>query len=188
MTFGISAFIFGFDRGNTSQINPASPFLIEVDAYLSESHTFSARIPDHVVESGSFRNDNILLLPSIINISGIITDTPLLKFDPTQGGLVTPTEGRSLEKIQAILEARDNKELLSLSTTLGVVRNYFPIEFNVPFSPEDGYSAKFTATFKKMRFSTFRFGQKVLNQSQEVSSRSAETNDVGSTRPSSLSI
>ena len=184
--FGVNAFIFGFDRGNFSQINPTSPFLLEIDAYLSESHSFSALMPDHPVESGVVVNDHIVLLPPILNITGIITDTPLLKIDGT--GLVTPEEGRSIDKINSLLEMRDARELFSISTSLGVYINYFFLNLNIPFAPEDGYSAKFTATLKQLNLVTFRFGQKVLNQSQLVSARSAETNDVGTVRLSSVTL
>lgn len=187
MAFGVNAFIAGFDRGNFSQISAASPFLIEVDAYLSESHNFQARIPDHPVESGVTVSDHIVLLPPILNISGVITDTPLLKFDPTQG-LITPSEGRSIDKIHSLLELRDAGELFSVSTTLGIYRNYFFVDLNIPFTPDDGYSVRFNATLKRLRLVTFRTGQKVLNQTQDVSSRSAETNDVGTVAPSTIAV
>ena len=185
MAFGVNAFIFGFDRGNTFTITAASPFLVEVDAYLSENHSFQARMPDHPVESGVVVNDHIVLLPPIVNITGIITDTPLLKFDPN-GQLVTPEEGRSIDKINSLLEMRDARELFSVSTTLGVYRNYFFLNLNIPFTPEDGYSARFSATLKQLRLVTFRTGQKVLNQSQSVSTRAAEPNDVGTTTPTKV--
>lgn len=187
MAFGVNAFIFGFDRGNFSTITPASPFLIEVDGYLSENHSFPARMPDHPVESGSVVNDHIVLLPPILGITGKITDTPLLKFDPS-GQLIIPREGRSIDKINSLLEMRDARELFSVSTTLGVYRNYFFSDLNIPFTPEDGYSVNFNATLKRLNLVTFRFGQKVLNQSQSVSSRAAQTNDVGTTAPSSILV
>ena len=187
MTFGINAFIAGFDRENLSQITPTSNFLIEVDAYLSENHSFPATISKHPVQSGAPVSDHIILLPSVVNISGIITDTPLLKFDPLQG-IITPSEGRSLEKIQALLEMREARELFSVSTTLGVARNYFFANLNIPFTPEDGYSARFSATLERLKLVTFRFGQKVLNQTQDVSARSAEQNNVGRVTPSPLNI
>jgi len=184
--FGVNAFIFGFDRGNFSQINPTSPFLLEIDAYLSESHSFETLMPDHPVESGVVVNDHIVLLPPVINITGIITDTPLLKIDQT--GLVTPEEGRSIDKINSLLEMRDARQLFSVSTTLGVGRNYFFRNFTPSFDPQDGYSAKFTAVLKKLNLVTFRFGQKVLNQSQLVSARAAETNDAGLVQLSSTTL
>lgn len=187
MTFGINAFIAGFDRENLSQITPTSNFLIEVDAYLSETHSFPANISDHPVQSGSIVSDHIVLLPPVINIVGIITDTPLLKFDPLQG-LITPSEGRSLEKINALLEMREARELFSISSTLGVKRNYFFKELNIPFTPQDGYSARFTASLKQLPLVTFRFGQKVLNQTQDVSARAAEQNDAGRVTASPLNI
>ena len=186
MAFGINAFIFGFDRGNFSQINPTSPFLLEVDAYLNETHSFPALMPDHPVESGVVVNDHIVLLPPVVNITGIVTDTPLLKIDQT--GIVTPEEGRSIDKINSLLEMRDARKLFSVSTSLGVYRNYFFLDLNVPFTPEDGYSARFTATLKQLNLVTFRFGQKVLNQSQLVSARAAETNDVGQVTLSSTTL
>lgn len=186
MTFGFNAFIFGFDRDNLSEITPASRFLVEIDAYLSESHSLQANITDHAVEQGSPVSDHIRLLPRIISLSGIITDTPLLGFD--QGTLVTPREGRAIEKIKAIEDMREAKELFSISTTLGVIRNCFFLDFTPSFVSEDGYSAKFSATIKTIRLVTFRSGQRVLNQTQEVSSRSAETNNVGTTTPQSILV
>ena len=186
MTFGINAFIFGFDRGNFSQINPTSPFLLEVDAYLNESHDFSAVMPDHPVESGSVVNDHIVLLPPVVNITGIVTDTPLLKIDQT--GLVTPVEGRSIDKINSLLEMRDARALFSVSTSLGVYRNYFFQNLKPTFDPQDGYSAKFTATLKQLNLVTFRFGQNALNQSQLISARAAETSDVGLVQLSSVAL
>ncbi len=180
--FGINAFIFGFDRGNFSHITPTSAFLLEVDAYLSENHSYQSIIPDHPVQADAPVNEHIILLPPVVNISGIITDTPLLGFDQT-GQLITPQEGRSIDKINSLLEMREARELFSVSTTLGVYKDYFFLDLNIPFTPEDGYSARFSATLKKFRLVTFRTGQKVLNQSKEVSARAAEPNDVGTTTP-----
>ena len=182
MTFGVNTFIAGFDRGNTTQIDPNSGFLIEVDAYLSESHAFESQIPEHPVESGSVVSDHIVLLPTVVNITGIVTDTPLLKWNQTTG-LLTPQEGRSIEKIKQLLEMREARQLFSISTTLGVYTDFFFTSLNIPFSPKDGYSVRFTATLKKLNLVTFRFGQKVLNQTQEVSARAAEENNVGVVTP-----
>lgn len=187
MAFQVNAFIAGFDPENLSQISPTSPFLIEVDAYLSESHSFQARMPDHAVESGDAVNDHIILLRPIINIAGIITDTPLLKLNPN-GGFVTPEEGRAIDRIKALLDLRERRQLFSVSTTLGVYRDYFFQEFTPSFTPDDGYSARFTATLKQLRLVTFRTGRRVLNQSQNISSRAADTNDVGKVTPKSLAI
>lgn len=182
MTFGLDTFIAGFDRGNTTQIDETSAFLIEVDAYLSETHDFESKIPEHPVESGSVVSDHIILLPPIVNIAGIITDTPLIKWNQTTG-LLTPEEGRSQAKIKQLLEMRDAKQLFSINTSLGVYNDYFFTRLTPQYSVQDGYSVKFTATLKKFNLVTFRFGQRVLNQTQEVSARAAETNEVGVTTP-----
>lgn len=187
MTFGVNTFIAGFDRGNTTKIEETSAFLIDVDAYLSESHDFESKVTEHPVESGSVVSDHIILLPPIVNITGIITDTPLLKWNAVSG-LLTPEEGRSLAKIQQMLEMRDAKQLFSISTSLGIYKDYFFIRLSIPFTAEDGYSVKFTATLKKLNLVTFRFGQKVLNQTQEVSARAAEINEVGVVTPQSTAV
>jgi len=187
MAFGINSFIAGFDRGNTTQIDETSAFLIEVDAYLSETHNFASKIAEHPVESGRVVSDHIILLPPVVNITGIITDTPLLKWNQTTG-LLTPQEGRSLEKVKQLLEMREARQLFSISTSLGVYNDYFFVSFDIPFDVRDGYSAKFSATLKKLELVTFRTGQKVLNQTQDVSSRAAEKNNVGIVTPKSTLI
>jgi hypothetical protein len=48
-----------------------------VDAFIKESHVFSAEITEHPVESGSVMADHIINKPFSLSIDGIISNTPM---------------------------------------------------------------------------------------------------------------
>lgn len=48
-----------------------------VDAFIKETHTFSAEITEHPIESGSTIHDHIQSKPFALTIDGVISNTPM---------------------------------------------------------------------------------------------------------------
>lgn len=51
---------------------------VAIDAAVSVSPSFPARVSDNPIESGEIVSDNVILLPMRIEMDGILTDTPAL--------------------------------------------------------------------------------------------------------------
>jgi hypothetical protein len=52
--------------------------IVELDASLSETHSMSAEVTNHPVEEGSEISDHIRKQPDSIQISGVVSNTPLV--------------------------------------------------------------------------------------------------------------
>jgi len=48
-----------------------------VDAILQESHDWSAKVTEHPVENGETLSDHVQVLPLVLKIEGIISNTPI---------------------------------------------------------------------------------------------------------------
>lgn len=99
-----------------------------VDAFISESHSFSAEISDHPVESGQSIVDHVRSLPVTLMIDGIISNTLMnligLTAIDSVGRLLNKESNdfsaRAFEKIEKLFQER---KPLTICTSLKDYRN-----------------------------------------------------------------
>jgi len=100
----------------TTQL-PAVPGGVQFDASVSEGHNDQAEIVSHPVETGIDVSDHIRRLPRTLEISGVVTNTPIIFAASLQAlspknspviGAATPSSDRvtaAYEKLREIMEA-----------------------------------------------------------------------------------
>ncbi len=112
---------------------------IELDASISETHSFSAEAPQFTVETGSTISDNIINLPIKLSMTAVVS---------TVGG----DPYRADEAFKQLLDIRDNKETITVVTSAKVYENMILISLEVQRSKSVGQKLQFTANFIEVTF------------------------------------
>lgn len=117
--------------------------LVELDVTISENHTFNARATNFPVETGGDVTDHIINDPDILNLSGIVSDTPLNIFS-----FFT----RSIDAFNRLLDIHNKRQPVTVVTGLKVYQNMVMITMDVPRTIQTGQSLTFNLTFQNIRF------------------------------------
>ena len=96
-----------------------------VDAFVKESHTFSAEITEHPVENGSVMADHVINKPFSLSIDGIISNTPMTLVGLTAfDSAVRFFEGESNNTVTKAFEVIENlfaqRTPISIATSLKI--------------------------------------------------------------------
>jgi hypothetical protein len=99
-----------------------------VDAFISESHSFSAEISEHPVESGESIVDHVRNLPITLTIDGLITNTPmnligLTAFDSAKRFINKESKDFSAMAFEKIEKLFQERKPLTICTSLKDYRN-----------------------------------------------------------------
>lgn len=122
---------------------------ITLDATITEVHNIESQITSNAVEDGTTVDDNVLILPTRYEVTGEITDTPLIDF----GGLVGIQERR----IEAFEQFRDfvrNATILTVVSHYTVYTDMIMTSFNPAKSPGQGRKLSFSAQFQQIKKAT----------------------------------
>lgn len=142
-----------------------------LDVSLSEDHTFEADVTDFPVESGGSISDNVRPKPIKVKIEGIVSDTPLntnavnsntILGNPYEPGVdkFTTNVNDLLAKVKFLRSEEaygylkwlwENKDTVTISTSLGTFNDMVMVSFNVPRSKETTGGLKFTANFQQIK-------------------------------------
>jgi hypothetical protein len=93
--------------------NTKSIGLLQLDAMLSESHSYQSEVTMYPVEDGSNVSDNILNAPFELNIDGIITESHLNEQNTTTIS----------DAYKSLLKMRTDKEPVTIVSSLDVHKN-----------------------------------------------------------------
>ena len=63
-----------------------------IDCSISENHTFDSDVTDYPVESGSNISDNIRPLPLVVEIEGVVSNTPIGLIADNRRGRTNPDQ------------------------------------------------------------------------------------------------
>lgn len=126
-----------------------------VDAFISESHSFSAEISEHPVESGQSIVDHVRNLPITLTIDGIISNTPmsmigLTAFDSANRFLNKESNdfsARAFEKIEKLFQDR---KPLTICTSIKDYRNMVLESLSVERGAGSNESLHFKCTAKQI--------------------------------------
>lgn len=117
--------------------------LVELDVTLSENHTFNSRATNFPIETGGDITDHIINDPDILNLSGIVSDTPLGMFS-----FFT----RSIDAFNRLVEIHDRREPVTVVTGLKVYNNMVMTVLDVPRNIQTGQSLTFNITLQSIKF------------------------------------
>lgn len=119
-----------------------------VDAFVVEEHTAEVEITAFPVEKGSDITDHVRVLPDVLNVEGVVSDTPLAPVATAR------TEGTtaSLEARELLLATLKERELLTIITSTGAYASM--MMQSITFLTPDGAACRFRATFKRVEIVT----------------------------------
>lgn len=129
--------------------------LVELDAAITEEHSFSNTVSTYPVENGSDIADHIKQNPDQITIEGFITNSPVkniiqMRIDPNQGaGDIT----QNTYGILLSILGRTGKPpvLIDVFTTMRIFTDMVMTKLSVPRDGQLGDALKFTCDFVHLR-------------------------------------
>lgn len=129
-------------------IKPETGATIEVDVAPTQDHDLNNEISDFPLEDGSIASDHITVLPNVVEIEAIFSDTPISKFNPTVQ--LDSAEGRGRNFFRKIQNIKNNKIKCLLITGLQAYNNMYVLKMPVPRRSGDGKQVKILITFKEL--------------------------------------
>lgn len=159
---------------------------ISLDASISERHSFNSRVSQFPVEDGSSISDNIINDPTILEITGFVTNTPIVIFTQNISNLIDDVSGGDRVKttFESLLRIRDSKEAFTVVTGLKVYENMFFVSLNFPRDKTTGTTnLRFNARITNIKFVTSRIvtlsKSIVASSPATLSDQATSTVDVG---------
>ena len=132
------------------------------DATLSEQHEETAQSTDHPAEEGIDFSDHIQLKPTTVRLSGVVSNTPVM----VDGELLPDRATTAFDLLREMMAA---KELMTVTTGIGVYDNMALLQVSTPRGPATGRNAlQFAVQFKQQRLVSPQFVKVSLD---EVSDR-----------------
>lgn len=122
---------------------------LEVDVTVSESHKADAKYTRFPVEQGIAVTDHRRLEPRELEMSGVITNTPLTT-DGTEYPFSDP--GRAEQAWAGFLHLRDSGDLVDVVTVNQRYNGYGLESFVVTRAPKVGHALQFSAKFVEVLF------------------------------------
>lgn len=121
-----------------AQSNVGGVFL---DATITEDHQYNARATSYPVED--FRNitDHIINEPETLQLTGIVTDTPLS---------LLSSFNRSIDAFNRLVNIYTNKQLITVVTGIKVYTNMCITSLQVPRNVQTGQSLTFVIELQKI--------------------------------------
>lgn len=125
-----------------------------IDAALSENYQFDSAITDHPVETGSDVTSNVRVLPAVVTITGVVSDTPIGTIAGTRAleaasganGGGNPSDA----VIAKLLQIRDQREPITIKGSKKTFDNMLMQSLVIPIDDKTGNATHFTATFKEV--------------------------------------
>ena len=116
---------------------------IEIDASLSETHSYPAELTENPVEDGTPFTDHIIIKPVTLEIDGRISDA-------TQSILAFRGPGKAADAFKALVSLQQKKQAFSVVTGINVYTNMMFVDLSVPRDALDGRSIRFTALLQEI--------------------------------------
>lgn len=125
-----------------AQSNVGGVFL---DATLSEEHAYISRVTNYPVEDGRIISDHIINEPETLQITGIVSDTPLSILSPFN---------RSTDAFNRLVRIHTNRERITVVTGIKVYTNMVMTSLQVPRNVNTGQSLTFVIELQKIFLDT----------------------------------
>lgn len=131
-----------------------------IDAALHEVHHYEADVTSYNVESGSRRTDNVLPKPLEVEITGVVSESPLAQVlaarrarslaDPA---FMDSPVSEAFDRMVALMTDR-SRGGVTIETSLKVYTNMILISFVPEVDKETGRALRFTAGFQQITMVT----------------------------------
>jgi hypothetical protein len=158
---------------------------MELDCSVDEVHTDEAEITEHPIEEGSTISDHIRKLPIMLEITGLITNTPIVYLaslfakSPVQGSLI-PSQDRVSDGYALLRQFMDDGSILTVSTSLRDYPNMAIQSLTVRRNKDTGQALDCTIVFReilKARALTVDVPIPVEVQNKETTNKGDKTKD-----------
>jgi len=123
---------------------------IEIDAVLSEEHIFDSDVTRNPVEDGTQYTDHTVLLPTVLQIEGRVSDTSLKYLDFVDLVSRSDRASRSREAFQKLVDMQNKKIPFSVYTGLSNYENMIFESLSFPRTSKDGFSIRFDAVMVEL--------------------------------------
>jgi hypothetical protein len=152
----LTELIFGAPK--KVEIGAAPPFRlgsVQLDCSVEEVHSDEAEITEHPVEEGSDISDHIRKLPTSLEITGMITNTPIVFLasafakSPVQGSLI-PSQDRVSDGYDFLQQLMDQGALLTVATSLRDYENMAMQFLTVRRNKDTGQALDCTIGFREV--------------------------------------
>lgn len=112
-----------------------------LDATLTEDHIYNSRVTSYPVEDGRIISDHIINEPEILQITGVVTDTPLSIFS---------SFNRSIDAFNRLVRVHTQRERITVVTGIKVYTDMVMTSFQVPRNVQTGQSLTFVIELQKV--------------------------------------
>jgi len=129
-----------------------TPKLITFDAIIQESHEYRNLITENPIEDGSIVSDHKTKQPFVLNLSGVLTDTPIAKNIPFFAA-INSSEGRARKLMDDIVKIDDENVLFTIVTGIKAYKNLLFEELTPQRNSEDA-AVRFQAKCKQVQVVT----------------------------------
>lgn len=114
---------------------------VVLDAVLSEEHVYNSRVTNYPIEDGRIISDHIINEPDTLQITGIVSDTPLSILAPFN---------RSINAFNTLIEIHNRKERITVVTGIKVYTDMVITSLQVPRNLQSGQSLTFVIDMQKI--------------------------------------
>ena len=140
------------DSGAGFSLVSSTPKTVTFDAVVQESHEHRNLITENPIEDGSIVSDHKTKLPFVLNISGLLTDTPIAKNIPLFGA-INSSEGRARKLMDSIVKIDEEDVLFTIITGIKAYKNLLFEELTPQKGSEDS-AVRFQAKCKQVQVVT----------------------------------
>lgn len=170
---------------NQAHVPPDASQLVMIDDFivdcaLVEEHTYDSEVTDYPVEKGADITDNVRPKPLEVRIEAIVSNTPTSPDILAQRDIdTTPADQAYLH----LMDIRDNREPVTIRTSLDSFDNMVLKSLNIPRSASTGDALRFTATFVQVEIvsntRSTRVAIPIAKKPKDVNKAPIPANDVG---------
>lgn len=114
---------------------------VVLDAVLTEDHQYNARVTNYPIEDGRIISDHIINEPETVQITGVVSDTPLSFFAPFNN---------SINAFNTLVQIYNRRERITVVTGIKVYTDMVITSLQVPRNVDTGQSLTFTIDLQKI--------------------------------------
>lgn len=114
---------------------------VVLDAVLSEDHTYNSRVTNYPIENGLVISDHIINEPETVQITGVVSDTPLYSLAPFNN---------SINVFNRLVEIHNRRERITVVTGIKVYTDMVITSLQIPKNVDTGQSLTFVIDLQKI--------------------------------------
>ena len=129
-----------------AELQPVTINDVEFDALIEDSRTYEADVPSYPVENGYSISDSIILSPLTLDLTLVLTPTPVTWYERHGAGL-----SRVRDVIKQLEDLYFQKEPVTVVTPERTYQNMAILSFELSSSPDTGYTREIPISFQEIR-------------------------------------